>query len=146
MRSWRNTASPQTQQDLDTLLDTALGFAQQQLDKHGEFFPYAVMVRSDGETEMVTARPDADNDRPASADVITACRITLTERRDQLRAAAVVADVCLPGGGDAVRVELEHTEGPALTVLLPYARKRFGRGIDFGELQAAAGTKHVWLG
>lgn len=144
MTSWRDTASERAQADLDGLLNPALGFAQQQLEQHGEFFPYAVVVRADGETEMVAARPDADDDRPASNDVIDACRTTLAERRDRLRAAAVVADVRLPAGGDAIRVELEHTEGPALTVLLPYGRKRFGRGIDFGQLQAAAGTRHVW--
>lgn len=145
MASWRDSASPQAQQDLDGLLEPALGFAQQQLDRHGEFFPYAVVVRSDGQIEMVAARPDAANDRPASADVIAACRTTLAERRDQLRAAAVVADVRLPDGSDAVQVELEHTEGPALTIQLPYSKKRFGRGIDYGQLRAAAGTRHVWL-
>jgi hypothetical protein len=145
MTSWRDHASPQTQQDLDGLLEPALGFAQQQLAQHGEFFPYAVVIRTDGETEMVAARPDPSNDKPASADVITACRTTLAERRDQLRAAAVIADVRLPDGGDAVQAELEHTEGPALTIQLPYSTKRFGRRIDYGQLHAAAGTRHVWL-
>ena len=65
-------------------------------------------------------------------------------RCDRLRAAAVIADVRLPDGGDAIRVELEHTEGLALTVLLPYSKKRFGRGIDYAPLQAGAGTRHVW--
>ncbi len=145
MTSWRETASAQAQADLDSLLNPALGFAQQQLKEHGEFFPYAVVVRADGETEMVAARPDAGDDRPASSDVVAACRTTLAEQRDRLRAAAVVADVRLPGGSDAIRVELEHTEGPALTVLLPYDKKRFGRGVDFGQLQAASGIRHVWL-
>ncbi len=130
MTSWRDSASPAAQQDLEGLIEPALGFAQQQLAKYGEFFPYAVVVRADGQTEMIHARPDADDERPASADVIDACRTTLAERRDQLRAAAVV--------------ELEHAEGPALTILLPYSKKWFGRGIDYGTLQAAAGTRHVW--
>jgi hypothetical protein len=146
MPSWRDHASPQAQNDLDGLLEPALSFAQQQLDKHGEFFPYAVVVRADGQPEMVAARPDAADDQPASGDVIDACRTTLAERRDQLRAAAVVADVRLPdNGSDAIRVELEHTEGPALTVLLPYSKKRFGRGIDYRPIQAGAGTRHIWL-
>ncbi len=144
MTSWRDHASPQAQQDLDGLLEPALGFAQQELAKHGEFFPYAVVVRTDGQTEMVATRPEASNDRPASADVITACRTTLTGRRDQLRAAAVVADIRIPQGGDAIRVELEHTEGPTLTVLLPYTKKRFGKTIDYGDLRAEAGSRHVW--
>lgn len=145
MTSWRDTASPQAQHDFDELLEPALGFARQQLGEYSEFFPFAVVVRIDGQTEMVAARPDIDNAQPASADVIGACRTTLAERRDQLRAAAVIADVRLPDGGDAIRVELEHTEGPALTVQLPYSSKRFGRSINYGQLQAAAGTRHVWL-
>lgn len=146
MTSWRDGASPQAQNDLDGLLEPALGFAQQQLAEHGEFFPYAVVVRSDGQTEMVAARTEATDDHPASADVITACRATLAERRDHLRAAAVVADIRTPSaGGDAIQVELEHTEGPAITVMLPYTKKRSSNSIDYGELRAAASTRHIWL-
>jgi len=140
MASWRDSASAQAQNDLGGLLEPALGFAQQQLAQRGEFFPYAVVVRTDGQTEMVSGRPDAGNDRPASIDVIAACRTTLAERRDRLRAAAIVADVRLPGGGNALQAELEHTEGPALTVQLPYTKKRFGRSIEYGQLSAGAGT------
>lgn len=82
MASWRDSASAQAQNDLGGLLEPALGFAQQQLAQRGEFFPYAVVVRTDGQTEMVSGRPDAGNDRPASIDVIAACRTTLAERRD----------------------------------------------------------------
>jgi hypothetical protein len=144
MPSWRDSATPRAQQDLDGLLEPALSFAQQQLAQHGEFFPYAVVVRNDGQTEMVAARAHVTDDRPASAEVIEACRTTLAERRDQLRAAAIVADVRL-ADSDAIQVELEHTEGPALTVLLAYSKKRLGRRIDYGQLRAAAGTRHVWL-
>lgn len=144
MPTWRDDASQQAQRDLDGLLEPALGFAQRQLAEHGEFFPYAVVVRADGQTEMVAARPDASDDRPNSADVVTACRTTLAERRDQLRAAAVVADIRLPDGSDAVQVELEHTEGPAFSIQLPYSKKLFGRGVNYGQLRATAGTRHVW--
>jgi hypothetical protein len=145
MASWRENASPQAQQALDELLNVALGFAQQELTSHGEFFPYAVVMRADGQTELVAPRPEAADDQPASADMIAACRTTLAKRRDHLRAAALVADVRLPDGGDAVQVELEHTEGVALTVQLPYSKKRFTRDIDYGQLRAAAGARQVWL-
>lgn len=143
MASWRDAASQQAQDDLDGLLDPALGFAQQQLDKHGEFYPYAVVVDADGQQRMVAA--DTGSDRPASADLITALIAALSDDRDQLRAAAIVADVRLPEtGGDAVRVTFEHSERIALTVLLPYKTKRFGRGIDYGGLQTEAAAAFIW--
>ncbi len=95
---------------------------------------------------MVAAAPEADNDRPASLDVIAELRAGLAETRGEIRAAAVVADVRLvSAGGDAIQVEVEHAQGTALTVLLPYNKKRFGRGVEFGDLRLSAGTRKVWL-
>ena len=48
-------------------------------------------------------------------------------------------------GGDAVQVEIEHAEGTAVTVLMPYNKKRFGRGVEFGNLQASPGTRQLWI-
>lgn len=145
MASWRDNASLQAQNDLDGLLDAALGFAQQQLDTHGEFFPYAVAIGADDQAEMIAARPDPAEEHPRSLDVIDACLGALTDRRDNIRAGAVVADVRLPElGSDAIQVELEHVEGQALTVLLPYTKKRLRRGIDYGPIRAQAGTPRIW--
>lgn len=140
--TWRNEASPQAQIDLDELLGAALGFAQKQLDAHAEFYPYAVVVDVDGQQRMVSA--DSGSDRPKSSELITTLVGKLSEQRDQLRGAAIVADVRLPAKGDAVRVTLEHAEQVALTVLLPYRRRRFGRGVDYGDLQAGVAVAFVW--
>lgn len=143
MASWRDTASQQAQDDLDGLLGPALGFAQQQLDAHGEFYPYAVAIDTDGQQRMIAA--DIGSDRPASADLITTLISTLSNDRDQLRAAAIVADIRLPEtGSDAIRVTLEHSEQVALSVLLPYRHRRLGRGIDYGDLQAGAAAAFIW--
>ncbi len=143
MTPWRDTASQQAQDDLDGLLEPALGFAQQQLDKHGEFYPYAVVVDADGQQRMVAA--DTGDDRPASPDLITTLFSTLSDERSSLRAAAIVADVRLPeANSDAIRVTLEHSERVALTVLLPYRIRRLGRGVDYGNLQAGAATAFIW--
>ncbi|QGG39921.1 hypothetical protein [Aeromicrobium yanjiei] len=143
MAYWRGTASQQAQDDLDGLLDPALGFAQQQLDAHGEFDPYAVVVDADGQQRMVAA--DIGSDEPASADLITKLIATLSDERDNLRAAAIVAHIRLPEtNSDAVRVTLEHSERVSLTVLLPYKARQFGRGIDYGNLQASAATAFIW--
>lgn len=78
-----------------------------------------------------------------STDVIATMLEGLTRTRDDLRAIAIVADV-RTSDWDAVRVELEHRDGHAIAVLLPYKKKRFGRGIAYGSLRAAAGTRRVW--
>jgi len=143
--SWRDNASTQAQQDLDGLLDAALGFAQQQLATRGEFFPYAAAVGSDGEAEMIAARPDADDENPPSADVIDACVAALVSQRDYIRAGAIVADVRVAElGGDAIQVDLEHADGHALTVLLPYTKKRLRKGVDYGPMRAQAGRRRIW--
>ena len=144
MASWRDSTSAQAQRDLDGLLNVVLAFAQQELRSHGEFFPFGAAIRVDGKVEMIAARPDPDDEHPLASDVIAACSETLTERRGAIRAGAVVVDVRTNEGVDAIRVDLEHAEGLALTVLLPYARKRLHRAVEFGEIRAQAGQRQIW--
>lgn len=143
MTSWRDASSPEAQEQLDELLNVVLPFAQQELEKHGEFFPYAAAIGADGEPELIAARPAGGGERPASADVIDACLDALAAKRERIRAAAVVADV-RTADGDAIRVELEHAEGQAIAVFVPYSKKRFGRGVDYGDLRAQPGRPQVW--
>lgn len=145
MASWRDDASPQAQRDLDELLNVALGFAQQELSKHGEFYPYAAALGTDGSAEMIAGRPAQGGEHPQTADVIDACIFALATKRAQIRAGVVVANVHLPElGGDAVEVDLEHVEGQALTVLLPYTKKRFRKDISYGPLRVQAGHRRIW--
>lgn len=142
MSSWRDIASPQAQNDLDQLVGTAIGFAQEQLSAHGEFYPFAFVIDSAGNTEAVRARPASDH--PASSELIDACLATLTSRRHQIRATALTADVRIAQHDtDAIQADLEHADGHALTIVLPYTRKRRGR-IDYGQINASAGPRHIW--
>ena len=61
------------------------------------------------------------------------------------RAVALVADVRF-GDSDAIRVELEHLEGLAISVLVPYKRKRFGRGTDYSPMAVSLGPHNIWSG
>ncbi len=145
MGSWRDRASQQAQADLDGLLDAALGFAQHELDSHGEFFPYAVVIDTRGQTETIAARPDADDDQPNSTAVVDACVAAVTSQPEFIRACGIITDVRLPNLNTvAIQVELEHSEGHALTVQLPYMMKRRGRTIEFGQLRAVAGHRRIW--
>lgn len=140
--SWRASASQQAQDDLDGLLDVALPFAQQMLDKHGEFFPYAVVLDGDGAPRMVAGDP-GQGERPASLDVLDILLDGIRAQRDEIRAAALVSDVRL-AESDAVRVELEHREGQALVAFLPYRKKRMRRGMEYADVVGSAGTPQVW--
>ena len=142
MTSWRDSASPQTQDDLDRLLDESLPFAQELLEKNGEFFPYAIALTASGELKHVAGDP-GEGDQPSSVAVLQTLVEGLREEADTNRAAAVVSDVRL-SDSDAVRVELEHSEGQAIVVLLPYRTKRLRRGIEYGETRASQGERQIW--
>jgi hypothetical protein len=142
MTSWRDSASGLAQADLDGLLNTLLPFAQQELEKLGEFFPFGAIVTKEGETKLLAA--DAmEEERPDSASIISMLLAEAQSKRNELRAVGICSDV-RTAGSDVIKVDLEHSEGTALTVLLPYTQKRFGRGIEYLELQASIATNQVW--
>jgi len=141
--SWRDSASAECQSDLDELLNTALPFAAQLLAKHGEFFPYAVAMKGDGQIAMIAGYTGSE--QPPSADLLAVIYQGLRAKASDNRAAAVVADVRLrEEGTDAIQVEIEHREGIALKVLLPYRKKRFGGQIETGQMRGEAGAPQIW--
>jgi hypothetical protein len=134
--------------DLDRLLNALLPFAQEMLKKHGEFYPFAMALTSEGELIAVTTYTGGEN--PPSQQVIdeliTALRADAQQGR--YRATGICFDVrVLPPNGteksDAVAVVLEHEKGEAVQVFLPYGKKLFGR-IAYGDLFATAATSRIF--
>ncbi len=142
MSAWRESATQQAQDDLDGLLDAALRLAQDRLEQAGEFFPFAMCVAASG--DQVLAAADLPGERPASAEVVSALNEGLAAHAAENRACAVVADVRLPDGSDAIRVALEHREGVAMAVLLPYSAGQPGQRGEYGPLSAAASDRRIW--
>src|SRR2546421_11430945 len=143
MSSWRDTASPECQSDMDALLNAALPFAQQQLAKHGEFFPYGVAMKRDGQIAMVAGYTGTE--RPPSTEVLDIIYEALRSKADENRGAAVVADVRLSGEEtDALQVEVEHRDGIAPKIFFPYRKKRLGGGVEAGGMGAAGGGGGGW--
>ncbi len=142
MTSWRDSASDLAQADLDGLLNSLLPFAQQELEKLGEFFPFGAFVTTEGETKLLAADALA-GERPDSPSIISMLLTEAQNKRGELRAVGICSDVRATGS-DAIKVDLEHSEGTALAVLLPYTQKRFGRGIEYSALQAGVSTNQVW--
>jgi hypothetical protein len=143
MSTWRDSASPQAQRDLNELLNAVLGFAQRQLENRGEFYPYAAAIRTDGQTEMIAGQPDPDGGDLTANKVMESCMAALMSRQHAIRAAALTANVRIAEvDSDAIEVALEHAEGQALRAVLPYAIQ--GSGIDYGDLRASIGSRRIW--
>lgn len=143
MPSWRDTTPQPIQDDLDGLVSTSLDAAHSLLTKNGEFFPFGMTVSNDGEVALAAA--DGLGEQPASTDVLDALLAGLRSHVSSYRAAALVSDV-RANGGDAVRVEAEHRDGgPAIVILMPYAKKGLVRkAVTFGQIAAGAGERRVW--
>jgi hypothetical protein len=149
--SWRDDTSQQVQDELDDLLDVSLRAAQQRLDDAGEFYPFAVTIAEVGRVGVLTPQVQTGPRAVADvAEVFELCWTTLRGEADTARAAAVVTNVGGPDG-DAIAVALEHREGPAIEVFLPYVAQGRTNGKKppqrhrFGELQAAPGQSRIWL-
>jgi hypothetical protein len=124
-------------------LNAALPFAQQMLAKQGEFFPYGVAMSRDGQIAMIAGYTGTE--KPPSTEVLAVLYEGLRTKAEENRAAAVVSDVRLRGEGtDAIQVEVEHREGIALKVFLPYRKKRLGGGLATGEMRGEAGERRIW--
>jgi hypothetical protein len=124
---------------MDALLDLLMGFAVEMLEQHGEFFPFAGVITANGELQQLGGY--TGDEHPASADVLQLLEDGLRERGDDIRAAAVasdvrVADEATGADQDAVRVHIEHREGDAVDVYLPYVKKRL-KGVEFGDIYAS---------
>ena len=124
------------------MLNVTLPFAHQMLAKTGEFYPFAAAVTVGGETRLTAPEPGQDG-HPASAEVLSSLFDALRQDRAELRAVAICSDVLLQDSS-AVSVELEHRDGQAMAVLLPYKKKRLGRGIDYSQLRGGRADQHVW--
>jgi hypothetical protein len=143
MTSWREGVSQQCQADMDAMLAAALPFAEKMLAKHGAFAPYASSMSSSGEIGMVAAH--AESEQPVTADVLATLYDGLRVRSGDLRAVAVAYDVKIRDSGeDAIQIEIEHREGMALAILLPYKKKRFGGGVTYGTMSARPGQRRIW--
>lgn len=141
--NWRDETSQVAQDDLDMLANSTLGFATEQLEAHGEFYPFAHAVDlAGGLTGLVP--PEELGDHPESAAVAESLIEVAKERIDQLRAVAFAADVTVEElGGDAIRVLAEHREGTTVALYLPYSVDDTG-AITYGDLRAGVGSTRVW--
>jgi hypothetical protein len=147
IESGQGIAMAEPTDEIQELLNFLLPYAERMLSEHGEFYPYAAALDSDGELNAVGT--ELDDDSPDVGEVLLALHQGLRERaaEGEIRASGIAADVTLtdPDSGettDAVQVELDHAEADAVDIFVPYESE--GEGIKFGELVAAEGREPVF--
>lgn len=145
MTSWRDTLDADAQADLDRLLDSGMALARAQLAKASEFEPFALVVDAEGRLLAAEWDTGALGRHPEVDEVLAAALVQLRELGATCRATALVVNARLARERtDVVEVRLEHRDGAALVVLLPYKRAKFGPRVDYGELSAFTVTPEVW--
>lgn len=129
------------QQDLDELLSQLAVLAKALIIRNGEFFPFGASIGKRGKYTLVTPVPEAD--QPTSHDVVDAIFSDLRSSRGSLRACGVAAMAATVEGTDAVRIELEHSEGSSLVIALPYTRGDLG-AFAYGDMEAHRANRRIW--
>jgi hypothetical protein len=149
-RSWRSSVPEASATDLENLLGTGVGAAQEQLERNGGFLPFALVVENDGEVRLVAVTPaDAAEGSEADFDadsMISDLTELLRQHRDEFRAAAIVCDITLlEEASDAIHVAAEHRDGSLFAAVLPYAANPATHELEFGELSADTNEPGVWV-
>lgn len=148
--SWRGSVPDASATDLENLLGTGVGAAQEQLERNGGFLPFALVVENDGEVRLVAVTPaDAEPGTEADFDadgMISDLTELLRQHRDEFRAAAIVCDITLlEEDSDAIHVAAEHQDGSVFAAVLPYSANPESRELEFGDLAADANEPAVWV-
>lgn len=148
--AWRESVPEASATDLENLLGTGVGAAQEQLERNGGFLPFALVVENDGEVRLVAVTPaDATDGTDGDFDADTMIgdlNELLRQHRDEFRAAAVVCDILLlDEASDAIHVAAEHQDGSLFAAVLPYAANPDTRELEFGELAADTNEATVWV-
>ncbi|ALV40902.1 hypothetical protein AU252_06780 [Pseudarthrobacter sulfonivorans] len=148
--SWRDSVPEASATDLENLLGTGVGAAQEQLERNGGFLPFALVVENDGEVRLVAVTPaDAQDGSDGDFDadtMISDLTELLRQNRVDFRAAAIVCDILLvEEEKDAIHVAAEHRDGSVFAAVLPYAANTGTHEWEFGQLAADTSEPTVWV-
>jgi hypothetical protein len=148
--SWRDSVPEASAADLENLMGTGIGAAQEQLERNGGFLPFALVVENNGEVRLMAVTP-ADAEEGSGGDfdadaMISDLTEVLRQNRAEFRAAAVVCDITLvEEHSDAIHVAAEHRDGSVFAAVLPYAADTTSHEWDFGRLAADTNEPAIWV-
>ncbi|MDP0398126.1 hypothetical protein [Tsukamurella strandjordii] len=139
--SWRDDASPHTQADLDSLLNDSVEAAAGVLERGDTLTPFSLAIAVDGSRSM----RKLDTSVSATDEDTNIGRLTLAGDRELLRARAVTLDVRVVGAGtDALKIIVEHRDGQAFDVVVPYVDREDTFMIDSDSMTVSQGVQRLW--
>jgi dihydropteroate synthase len=145
MTSWREALSDGARADVDQLVDSGLAVAKSRLQTLAFFPPVPIFANGQGAIMQVAHDPSLLGRKATATEVADDAVEQLKKVRDSARGVALVTSTHLAKERtDAVEVWIEHREGIAVSVILPYQRPTLGGVITFGQLRAFAATRRVW--
>lgn len=139
---WQHLVSDEASEDVVELTKVLLNFADVMLRKRGKLSPSGATIGLD--RQLTKTSVVADHAR--TTQLIEDARAIGRGERDQLRGWAFAYEVKLPEQRTAaVLIEVEHVEGAAIEVLLPYKRLRLRRSAKVAnKTQTSEGQRRIW--
>ena len=143
-------ASPRGQ--LNELLNEAVAAAVELLTEQGEFDPFALALRTDGEVMHIgsegAAEKSDDGDSLEPDAVVASLRASLIEKKAELIAIAIVADVTLEDEDSqattaAIAITMEHALEEPVSCFLPYEIDEKSE-VGLADLVGEPGERHVF--
>ena len=136
-----------SREDFNQLLNALIPFAQKMLTQYGQFAPFAGGVGDSGEVELLGGYPQESATAQQIHDALFV-GLQQAAREGKYRATGLCADVRVRRGPDdpgseAISVSLEHSDGTAVDVYLPYQRPSAG-GFEYGELFGTAAEARIF--
>lgn len=142
-------SSPRGQ--LNELLNGAVEVAVELLAENGEFDPFALALRTDGEVLHLGSdggETPTEGEAPDPDAVIASLRTSLIERKAELVAIAIVSDVTLEDEDSqattaAIAVAMEHVVEEPVACFLPYEIDEKNE-VGLADLVGEPGERHVF--
>ena len=145
MSNWREGASDEVQDDFDRLAEVTIAAARNFLDEAGDFIPFPMVIKADGELVLIGLEQPVVPSVPDSQNVLNGIVQLFRDRRDSIRALAIGSDVQVPSEAtDAIEVRLEHRDGLAITVLVPYQIDSLDDTYLYDEPRVQQGDRQIW--
>jgi hypothetical protein len=145
MSNWRDEASEEVQDDFDRLAEVTLAAARSFLDAEGAFIPFPMAIKSDGVLAPIGLDQPVTPTAPDVLEVMDGLVGLFRERRGSIRALAIGADVLIPDEMmDAIEVRLEHRDGTAIRILVPYQIDALDDTYLYEEPRIETGDRIIW--